>query len=218
MADVQVGLGAVVGDEHLTVLERVHRARVDVEVGVELLHGDPQAARLEQRAQAGGRQALAERGGDTPGDEDVLGRRGFGRHGQEGAPVVAIVRCVPACPARDVRGCRRCGSGAPVPARGGHRSTGYQGISDRARPLPATLRTRGRHGSPRTHVVAHPFGAVRGCRDGRADHQRASYPARTLAAEPGRQTAPPRPSPEHRARQSFATITTLRRHDVTTIP
>lgn len=86
VADVQVGLGAVVGDEHLTVLEGVHRARVDVEVGVELLHGDPQAPRLEQGTQAGGSQTLAEGGGDTPGDEDVLGRRGCGLHSQRGLP------------------------------------------------------------------------------------------------------------------------------------
>lgn len=76
VTDVQVGLGAVVGDEHLAVLEGVHRARVDVQVRVELLHRDPQTARLEQRTQAGGRQALAEGRSDTPGDEDVLGRRG----------------------------------------------------------------------------------------------------------------------------------------------
>ena len=44
VADVEVGLGAVVGDEDLAVLERVHRAGVDVEVRVELLHRDAQAA------------------------------------------------------------------------------------------------------------------------------------------------------------------------------
>ena len=74
MADVEVGLGAVLGDEDLAVLERVHRAGVDVEVGVELLHHDPQTARGQQVAEAGGGEALAERGGDAPGDEDVLGQ------------------------------------------------------------------------------------------------------------------------------------------------
>jgi len=54
VADVEVGLGAVVRDEHLTVLERVHGARIHVEVRVELLHGDPQAARLEQRTELEG--------------------------------------------------------------------------------------------------------------------------------------------------------------------
>src|SRR5690606_17548912 len=129
VADVQVGLGAVVGDEHLTVLERVHRARVDIEVGVQLLHHHTQAAGLEQHAEAGGRQTLAERRGDTPGDEDVLGRRSCavskssGRHGQDGAPVVAVWR---------VRfgGCLA------------HRSTGYQRNSARRRWRPATLRAR----------------------------------------------------------------------------
>ena len=79
MADVQVGLGAVVGDEHLAVLKGVHRPGVDVEVGVELLHGDPETPGLQQAAQAGRREPLAERGGDASGDEDVLGRRARGQ-------------------------------------------------------------------------------------------------------------------------------------------
>ena len=32
VAEVEVGLGTVLGDEHLAVLERAHRARIDVEV------------------------------------------------------------------------------------------------------------------------------------------------------------------------------------------
>src|SRR5215211_7910041 len=75
VADVQVGLGAVLGDEHLAVLERAHRARVDVQVRVELLRLDAQAARLEQAAQRSGHDALAERRDDTARDEDVLRRR-----------------------------------------------------------------------------------------------------------------------------------------------
>ena len=73
VAEVEVGLGAVLGDEDLTVLVRRHRARVDVHVRVELLHADLEAARLEQRAQRGGGDALAERGDDAARDEDVLG-------------------------------------------------------------------------------------------------------------------------------------------------
>ena len=37
VAQVEVGLRAVLGDEHLAVLERAHRARIDVDVRVELL-------------------------------------------------------------------------------------------------------------------------------------------------------------------------------------
>jgi hypothetical protein len=73
VAEVEVGLGAVVGDEDLAVLERAHRARVDVEVGVELDQGDLEAARLEDGRQRRRRDALAQRGHHTAGDEDELG-------------------------------------------------------------------------------------------------------------------------------------------------
>ncbi len=48
MAKIEVGLGAIVGDEHLAVLIRAHRAGVDVQIGVELAQPDPEPARLEQ--------------------------------------------------------------------------------------------------------------------------------------------------------------------------
>jgi hypothetical protein len=58
--DVEVGLGAVVGDEDLAVLERVHGAGVDVEVRIELLHRDPQTPGLEQATETRRGQPLAE--------------------------------------------------------------------------------------------------------------------------------------------------------------
>ena len=67
--EVEVGLGAVLGDEHLAVLERAHRARIDVDVRVELDHRNLEAARLEDRAERGGGDALAQRGHDAAGDE-----------------------------------------------------------------------------------------------------------------------------------------------------
>ena len=72
VAQVEVGLGAVVGDVDLAVLVRAHRAGVDVDVGVELLQRDLVAVPFEQRADRGGREPLAERGDDAAGDEDVL--------------------------------------------------------------------------------------------------------------------------------------------------
>ena len=36
VTEVEVGLGAVVGDEHLAVLIGAHGPRVDIEVGIEL--------------------------------------------------------------------------------------------------------------------------------------------------------------------------------------
>ena len=51
MAQVQVGLGAVLGHEDLTVLERAHGARVHVDVRVQLEHRDLQATRFQDRSQ-----------------------------------------------------------------------------------------------------------------------------------------------------------------------
>ncbi len=51
VAEVEVGLGAVLGDEDLAVLERTHRSRIDVDVRVELEVGDADAARGEDRGE-----------------------------------------------------------------------------------------------------------------------------------------------------------------------
>ena len=60
VAEVEVGLGAVVGDEDLAVLIGAHRPRIDVEVGVELPQPHPVAARLEERAERRRSDAFAE--------------------------------------------------------------------------------------------------------------------------------------------------------------
>ena len=72
VAEVEVGLTTVVGHEHLAVFERVHRARIDVDVRIELLERDPQAAQLEQSTERRGSQALAERAGNASRHENVL--------------------------------------------------------------------------------------------------------------------------------------------------
>src|SRR5262249_34060855 len=71
MAEIEVGLGAVVGDEHLAVLVGRHGAGIDVEVGVELAQPDLVAARLQERAEAGGSETFAEGGDHAAGDENV---------------------------------------------------------------------------------------------------------------------------------------------------
>ena len=71
MAEVEVGLGPVVGDEHLAVLIRAHGARIDVQVGVELAKPHSVPARLKKRAERGRCEALTEGGDHAAGDEDV---------------------------------------------------------------------------------------------------------------------------------------------------
>ncbi len=60
VADVEISFGPVLGDEDLAVLERVHRPRIDIEVGVKLLHRHPQTPASEQMPQARGSEPLAE--------------------------------------------------------------------------------------------------------------------------------------------------------------
>ncbi len=88
VADVEIGLGAVIRDEDLAVLERVHGARIHVQIGIELLHDDAESARSEEVSQAGGREALAERGDDASGDENVLSNDGtrIDHHGVSAYP------------------------------------------------------------------------------------------------------------------------------------
>ena len=70
MAEIEIGLGTVVGDVDLAVLVGAHRAGIDVQVGVELAQPDPEPARLQQRSERRRRQTLAERGNHAAGDED----------------------------------------------------------------------------------------------------------------------------------------------------
>ncbi len=72
MAEIEVGLAAVVGDEHLAVLEGVHGPGIDIDVRIEFLHRDPQPPALEQAAQRRRGQTLAQGTRHPTGDEDVL--------------------------------------------------------------------------------------------------------------------------------------------------
>ena len=73
MPQIEIGLGSVVGDEHLAVLERTHRSGVDVDVRIEFLQVTlkPRPSRI--RADRCRRESLAERRDDSTRDEDVLG-------------------------------------------------------------------------------------------------------------------------------------------------
>jgi len=70
--EVEVDLRAVVEDEDLAVLVRVHRARVHVQVRVDLDGDDLQSARLQQDAEARRRDALPEAGHHAPRDDNEL--------------------------------------------------------------------------------------------------------------------------------------------------
>ena len=51
MAEIEIGLGAVVGHEHFAVLIRRHRSGIEIEIGIELAETDLVAACLQQRTE-----------------------------------------------------------------------------------------------------------------------------------------------------------------------
>ena len=73
MAEVEVGLGTVGGDVDLTMLVGGHGAGVDVEIGVEFLDDDGDVTGLEEPADGGRGDALADGANHAARYEDVLG-------------------------------------------------------------------------------------------------------------------------------------------------
>ena len=74
VAQVEVGLPAVVRDEHLPVLVGAHRPGVHVDVRVHLLERDREATGFQQAPDGRGGQPLAEGRHHATRHEDVLGR------------------------------------------------------------------------------------------------------------------------------------------------
>ena len=81
VAEVEIGLCAVVGDEDLAVLQRVHRTGVDIHIGVEFEETDLEATGLHDGAERGGDDAFAERGDDAARDKNKLLRIAMRFHG-----------------------------------------------------------------------------------------------------------------------------------------
>ena len=48
MAEIEIGLRAIFGDEHLAMLGGVHRSRIDVQIRIELAQTHREAAALQQ--------------------------------------------------------------------------------------------------------------------------------------------------------------------------
>ena len=65
MAQVKIGLRTVIGDKDFAVLNRIHGAGVNVDVGVEFLHGHFVASGLQQTAKGSCRNSFSQSGNNT---------------------------------------------------------------------------------------------------------------------------------------------------------
>ena len=72
MTQIQVSLGAVLGDKNFTVLKRTHGARIHIDIGVELEQGDLDTPGLQDRCQGSRGNTLTKRRNHTTCDEDVM--------------------------------------------------------------------------------------------------------------------------------------------------
>ena len=79
VAQVQVRLRPVIGDEDLAVLEGAHGAGVHVDVRIALEQRDLESPALQQAAEGGGGQPLPQGGHHAAGHEDELGRHNTSR-------------------------------------------------------------------------------------------------------------------------------------------
>ena len=77
MAKIEIGFRAIIRDEDLAMLEWAHGAWIDVDIGVQLGQGHLEAASFEDSRQRRRRDALAQRGDNATGDENVFGHYGF---------------------------------------------------------------------------------------------------------------------------------------------
>ena len=74
VAKVEIGFGAVIGDEDFAMLKRAHRTGIDVEVRIAFLDGDFETATFEETTDGGSCNALAERGNNTAGNKNIFWR------------------------------------------------------------------------------------------------------------------------------------------------
>ena len=96
VSEVEVGLRAVIRHEHLAVLVRRHRAGIDVEIGVQLLHEHLVTAAFQEERKRCARDALAEGTHHPAGDEhvfDLLFHRFCGLRTDDRGQTTEVVGC-----------------------------------------------------------------------------------------------------------------------------
>src|SRR5262249_55932313 len=90
-----------------------HGARIDVDIGVELLEPDLQSPMFQQHADGGGGKALAQRADHPAGHEDVLGLPGSRAHGWRDASSLVAFLWVRRTPSNYIRAAQDEGERAP---------------------------------------------------------------------------------------------------------
>ena len=72
MSQIQIGLRAVVRHVAFSMLIRIQRSRIDVDVGIEFLYGYPKSSGLKKFGQRCGNDAFSQGGSHTASNENIL--------------------------------------------------------------------------------------------------------------------------------------------------
>ncbi len=72
MAEIEIGLGAVLQHVNFAMLIGAHRARVDVKIGIEFLEHDLQSPVLQECAQGSRRETFPQGTNHTTGDKNIF--------------------------------------------------------------------------------------------------------------------------------------------------
>src|SRR5467141_2663117 len=72
MSEIEISFRAVAQHIDFAVLKRAHRSRIDIQVGVKLLHDHAEFSMLEQCSERCRRQAFAKRTDHPAGYKDVF--------------------------------------------------------------------------------------------------------------------------------------------------
>src|SRR5579859_4900071 len=89
VAEIQIGLGAIVGDEDFAVLERAERAGVHVQVRIEFLQADAQPAALEETSDRRRGNSFAQRRDHAARYENIFS------HSESPPPALLQTACSP---------------------------------------------------------------------------------------------------------------------------
>ena len=73
VTQIEICFSTIVGDKHLAMLKRAHRAGIHINVGIELEKGDFEATRFEDRSQRRGGNSLTKGRDDAACDKYKLG-------------------------------------------------------------------------------------------------------------------------------------------------
>ena len=71
MTKIKVGLGPVIGHEHLAMLGWRHCAGIDIQIGIEFTKADLVASRLKQGCKGGGTKALSKGRNHATSDKEI---------------------------------------------------------------------------------------------------------------------------------------------------